>query len=181
MASIQRGFESRIHVGDVADHVLRDVVSPQEILDFVKKKGCCTLYTFGHQGGYKNAGGTVTYPVGSRGPVIIFPRYDNPIGVNSFVPKLGKLLKSNCAGECFINIVACGGVSDAHIKSRRRTAQSSGCTVCGGRNCNVTFGKPGLVPSIPLGGPPAKRVCWPNQCIDPSGQIIPDSPSAPWF
>lgn len=172
--------------------------SRKDILDFVEKKKCCTLYTFGHQGGQGNAGGAVSYPAG-RPPIIIFPRHDlvNTWFDYDYDVKLGDTLKSNCKKRCYINIVACGGTSEDHVRTRQQIANQTGCTVCGserfiniggshprpwdmehaadtpaGRPCNVTCG------SVVTGAVQVKdndyanenfeRIRWPHVCATPN-------------
>ena len=112
----------------VGDAVKHDISSQQELIDFVKDNGCCTLYTFGHQGGgdVGNVGGTTSFPNGHDAPVFIIPSTNHKGKHKDFF----ELLFSHC-DNCFLNIVACGGDSEEHQSTRQNVADKTGCTVCG--------------------------------------------------
>ncbi len=160
----------------------------QEILDFVEKCGCCTLYTFGHQGtDAVNPGGTV-----SNGETIFPSEVTEGEG---FEVRLKKLFSTPpCSGKCIINILACGGMSQDHKDTRQSIADRTGCLVCGstckttiggsnpgqveGYNCTVgpTCSGTGVIPGIEIGGVKMSdstycwtRTPWKYDCAKPKG------------
>ena len=138
---------------DVGHYVRHGIASRQDLLDFVKENRCCSLYTFGHQGGYGNASGTVTYPGGPEDkPVVIIPTVTisrNRTLVHSEKNKeFLKLLFSHCITECFLNVVACGADTEKHRQARQRIADETGCTVC---SSSRTISLGGNLPGSPNG------------------------------
>ena len=105
----------------------------KEILAFVKKNKCCSVYTFGHQGSglpTPNFGGTVAfpYPDDLGFPEYIFP---NP----EFEYDLSEVFESNgCDGHCAINIFACCKNKPVARAIRQQIANRTGCIVCGSKN-----------------------------------------------
>ena len=148
---------------------------PEDILDFVRREKCCSLYTFGHQGGNDdNPGGAITQPKENGRIITLFPNTE----VHG---PLEEAFKDNgCEGKCAINIVACGACSDAHTKNRQQIANETGCLVCGSTekidfteraNPQCTLGEPGTYTIRGLDGPEEFVVRrWRNECVAPANR-----------
>jgi len=131
-----RWVEEAKNVGDCV--LEKGAKSRQDILDFVKKCGCCTLFVIGHQGGDlrpPNKGGAVSYPdpMNPKDPAYIFGK-----DTADFEGLLNEAFADNRCDHCVINIVTCGGTTKEHRKRRKEIAKRTGCLVCGStRTINV--------------------------------------------
>lgn len=135
---------------DVADHVGFPKTG-DELVEFVKSNGCCTLWTFEHQGGDGNPGGTI-------GPD------DNPILPNEETErKLAEAFSENwCWFGCKINIFACGGIDPKRRQTRKDIAKRTGCSVCGSAIADCSAKKQSC------DWPPEEgKIMWPKECESP--------------
>ncbi len=154
--------------GDVT--FIGGVSSPQQVIDFVRKNKCCSLYLIGHRGGPVNEGGIVTYPDPSNrdASVTILPNSD-------LQQQLAAAFRENCK-QCAINIVSCGDANDpAGRKFRKGLAEQTGCIVCGSTR-TIAIGYDCTLRDVPcpsrwgnvFGEPVVITERWPHSCEVPS-------------
>ena len=149
------------------DVVLPGVDNPQEVLDFVRKHKCCSLYTVGHRGGDQNPGGTVTFPDpdNPEEPVKIFPHEE-------MEAVLRELFLDNCE-FCVINIYACNELIPAEEERERRKeiAERTNCRVCGSVGMVQPPDPRAPYPHHTVGDPSGDGtvITWPHSCEEPRG------------
>ena len=160
---MEAGENEAGYVADQED-TLSGATGTQQILDWLSKKDCCTVYFVGHNGVPAGVppGGVTTYLQGTD------TGYGKPVQIlpdNDFEKKMGALFKKRGCQHCAVNIVACG--SPTAGKVREGIAEDTGCLVCGSKK-GETMGS-GILSGKPIIGIEGKPITWDYSCEPPLG------------
>ncbi|MCL4202821.1 MAG: hypothetical protein KJ000_10010 [Pirellulaceae bacterium] len=99
----------------------RPFSTQEEILNFVQKQKCCTLYLLGHCG---STSGGIVGQSGGIGPIILPDDH--------FEAQLRQAFLDNGCSHCVINIFACALGDTAKVDATRDgIAKDTGCLTCG--------------------------------------------------
>jgi len=162
---VPQAFKDEAAVAADDEYTLQGATGTQQILDWLSKKDCCTVYFIGHAGvpAGTPSGGMTTYLQGTD-----VPSYGKPVKIlpdDDFEKKMGALFKQKKCQHCAVNVVACG--SATAWKVHQGIANDTGCLVCGSHK-QEELGW-GILNGGPIIGLDGKPINWDYKCQPPPG------------